>query len=92
MRRFFQLNAAERSAAATAAARRWLRAGEMRPQEERVLAQWAGLVLALAQAGRWSLRDRRALLSVIRAKAGASERNYLKLLLRHDRLRRAFGC
>jgi len=92
MRRFSQRNAAERSAAATAAARRWLRAGEMRPQEERVLAQWAGLVLALAQAGRWSLRDRRALLSVIRAKAGASERNYLKLLLRHDRLRRAFGC
>ena len=64
----------------------------MRPPEERVLAQWAGVVLALAQSGRWSLRDRRTLLSVIRAKAGASERHYLKLLLRHNRLRRAFGC
>ena len=31
--------------------------------------------------GRWSVRDRRALLSVIRAKAGASERAYLKLVL-----------
>ncbi|HEY8266707.1 MAG TPA: hypothetical protein VIG03_09040 [Steroidobacteraceae bacterium] len=92
MRRFAQREAAERAAAATAAARSWLRAGRMRRPEERMLLQWAGLVLALAQAGRWSLRDRRALLSVIRAKAGVSERNYLKLLLRHGRLRRALDC
>ena len=53
--------------------------GRLRPQEERMLAKWAGLVLALGAKGRWSLRDRRALLSVIRAKAGVSERAYLKL-------------
>ena len=70
----------------------WLNAGRLRPPEERMLAQWAGLVLALARTGRWSLRDRRALLTVIRAKTGASERAYLKLVLRHTRLRRALDC
>jgi len=57
-----------------------------------MLAQWAGLVLALGRMGRWGVRDRRRLLSLIRAKAGISERAYLKLLLRHTRLRRALDC
>ena len=38
----------------------------------------------LPRTGRWSRRDRRAsLLAVIRAKAGVSERAYLKLVLQH---------
>jgi hypothetical protein len=92
MRRFTQHEAADRSAAATSAARRWLHAGPLPPREERTLAKWAGLVLALARAGRWSLRDRRVIHSLIRAKAGISERAYLKLLLRYTRLRRALDC
>jgi hypothetical protein len=92
MRQFTQRDAAARSAAATSAAHRWLHAGWLRPPEERMLAQWAGLVLALSRASRWNLRDRRGLLSVVRAKAGVSERAYLKLLMRHARLRRALDC
>jgi hypothetical protein len=92
MRQFTQRDAAARSAAATSAAHRWLHAGRLRPPEERMLAQWAGLVLALSRASRWNLRDRRGLLSVVRAKAGVSERAYLKLLIRHARLRRALDC
>jgi len=92
LRQFTQHEAADRSAAANLAARRWLHAGSLHPQEQRMLAQWAGLVLALGRMGRWGVRDRRRLLSLIRAKAGISERTYLKLLLRHTRLRRALDC
>jgi hypothetical protein len=92
LRQFSEADARSRRAAAAAAARAWLGARRTPPDAARVLADWAGLVLALARTGRWSPRDRRGLLRIIEAKAGARERDYLELLQRHARLRRALGC
>ena len=57
-----------------------------------MLSQWAGMVLALSRRGNWSRQERKDLLRLIEAKAGASEREYLRLLLRYDRIRDALGC
>ena len=79
-------------AAASEAARAWLGAGKLRPHAVRMLSQWAGLVLALSRRGKWSRQERKNLLRLIEAKAGASEREYLRRLMRHDRIRDALGC
>jgi hypothetical protein len=92
MRRFGPANSAARRAAAAAAARAALRAGAPRAAADRALADWAGIVLALQRIGRWRQRDFRLLRNLIRAKAGVSERDYLKLFARHDRLRKLLDC
>jgi hypothetical protein len=92
LREFPRADAAERRAAAARAAGKWLGARHLSAEAARVLADWAGLVLALARTGRWSLRERRQLLRIIEAKAAASERIYLERLRRHARLRRALRC
>ncbi|HEY0099476.1 MAG TPA: hypothetical protein VGB76_11055 [Pyrinomonadaceae bacterium] len=57
--------------------------------EERAFSNFA-LVLALVpDLARWTREEKRDALAVIRAKAGADERRYLRLLCRHARLRRA---
>ena len=92
LKRFAQRDASARTAAATEAARAWLGAGKLRPQAFRMLSQWAGVVLALSRRGRWSRQERKKLLQLIEAKAGSSEREYLRQLMRHDRIRDALGC
>jgi hypothetical protein len=92
LRRFGQANSTERRDAATAAARAVLRAGSLRPGSERTLANWAGVVLALARRGRLSGHERRLLLAIIEAKASESEREYLRLLRRHERLCQFLDC
>ncbi|HJR07802.1 MAG TPA: hypothetical protein VJ842_11115 [Pyrinomonadaceae bacterium] len=66
------------------------RAGEKFTEaEERAFSNFA-LVLALVPSlARWSADEKRDALRVIRAKAGADELRYLRLLRRHARLRRA---
>jgi len=49
--------------------------------------RWAPLVLALPGVGRWSARERRELLAVIRAKGGRRESGFAPLFARHRRLR-----
>ncbi len=44
----------------------------------------------LEDLGRWTRNEKQALLRIIRAKAEADESNYLKLMQKHARLRRAF--
>jgi hypothetical protein len=58
--------------------------------EERAFSNFA-LVLALVPrlSARWTAEEKREALRVIRAKAGADELHYLRLLRRHARLRRA---
>lgn len=92
LRRFGQANSIERREAATAAARAVLRAGSLRPGSARALADWAGVVLALARRGRLSGHERRLLLAIIEAKAGESEGEYLRLLRGHERLCRFLAC
>jgi len=92
LRGFGEAGLAERRDAATAAARAVLRARSPGPGFERALADWAGVVLALAHRGTLTGHDRRLLLAIIAAKAGASEREYLRLFQRHDRLRRLLDC
>jgi hypothetical protein len=57
--------------------------------QERAFSNFA-LVLALVpDLARWTAAEKRDALSVIRAKAGADELRYLRVLCRHARLRRA---
>jgi hypothetical protein len=95
LRDFRQADTADRRSAATAAAlqrlgfsRRLLPDAHSRA----MLVRWSGLVLALTSHGSWSLRERRQLLRLIRAKAGPSERAFARQLLRHRRLLRALDC
>ncbi|HEX8422598.1 MAG TPA: hypothetical protein VF634_04265 [Pyrinomonadaceae bacterium] len=57
--------------------------------EERAFSNFA-LVLALIPGlARWTTAEKREVMQIIRAKAGADELRYLRLLCRHARLRRA---
>jgi hypothetical protein len=78
-------------AASTNAVRRALGAGREKFSEaqERAFSNFA-LVLALVpDLARWTAKEKRDALAVIRAKAGADEWRYLRLLCRHASLRRA---
>lgn len=93
--RFRNADADDRRAAATGAAERKLGVSENHrapPAVKRMFEQWASLVLALLRRSRWSPSERRQLRQLIESKAGASERAYLKSLLRHRRLRRVLDC
>jgi hypothetical protein len=92
LRHFSGTNAAGRRSASAAAAAEWLGGRRLGAGPARMLAEWAGIILALRSTGRWTQRDRQLLLAIVAAKAGASERGYLRLLRRHDRLRRALDC
>jgi hypothetical protein len=94
-RRYGQQNPGlRRQAAVTDALARLRRARSPRlsaPQRA-MLDRWAPLVLAVTEHGRWAPGERRRLLQLILAKAGRSERDYLRQLLRHPRLRALFDC
>jgi len=92
LQRFPLPEAAARRDAVSIAAARWLGARRLGAGPARILANWAGIILALRNTGRWSKRDRRQLLAIIVAKAGASEREYHRLFRMHDRLRHSLRC
>jgi len=75
-----------------AARRLGARADALSTRERAMFERWAGLVLALTGAGRWTAGERRRLLALVIAKAGRSERNFQRQLLRHRRLRQLLDC
>ncbi len=84
-----------RQSAATSAAQRKLGAARSRAAagaRRAMLDRWAGLVLALMAHGRWSGRERRELRRLIESKAGASEREFQRRILRFRRLRKLLDC
>ncbi|MBV9086658.1 MAG: hypothetical protein JOY79_04180 [Acidobacteriaceae bacterium] len=68
----------------------------MKSEASRKALQELALVFAeIPDLPRWPAEDRCALAGIIRAKAGPDERQYLRLLQRHTRLRSAvlkLGC
>lgn len=95
LRRFRQADAKIRRAAAMETAKRHLRAPKSYrpgPDVGRMLTQWAPLVFALTRRGRWNQAQRRQLLRLIEAKTRVSEREFLRRLLQHRRLRHELGC
>ncbi len=59
------------------------------PGERLAWQRWAPLLLILPRVKTWSVRDKRALVDVVRAKGGTCESEYLRRFDRHRRLRRA---
>jgi hypothetical protein len=59
------------------------------PLERRFFSDLALVLDGVRGLGRWSASERRGVGEIVRAKAGPSERRYLRLLRRHDPLRRA---
>jgi hypothetical protein len=57
--------------------------------EEHAFSNFALLLALIPSLARWTTDEKRAVLQIIRAKAGADELRYLRLLCRHARLRRA---
>jgi len=57
--------------------------------EERAFSNFALVLALLPRLARWSAEEKREALRIIRAKAGADELRYLRLLRRHAGLRRA---
>src|SRR5205085_11067754 len=57
------------------------------PDERRSFAQLAPLIALIPDLGRWPSSDRRRLVAIMRAKGGASEARYVRLLGAHARLR-----
>jgi hypothetical protein len=92
LQRFSSPDATERCRTAAVAAGKWLDGRQIGARPSRVLADWAGIILALKSTGRWSQRERRQLRAIIAAKTGKSERRFLRLFWMHDRLRRTLDC
>ena len=59
--------------------------------EREAWARWSPLLAALPGFTRWSGRERRALVPVVRAKAARRELDFLRAFPRHSRLRRRFS-
>ena len=57
--------------------------------EERAFSNFALVLALIPRLARWTTEEKRAVLQIIRAKAGADELRYLRLLCRHAPLRRA---
>ncbi len=85
----------DRSVAVRASAARVKRALAVRSSaawtgdERRAFAQMSLVAALVPDLARWPAADRRALVSLLRAKGGASERVYARRLDRHRRLRRS---
>ena len=66
-----------------------LRPRGMSPLERKAFAEYAPVLDAVPDLPRWTKAELRGVAEVLRARAGASERRYLRLFQRHERLRRA---
>lgn len=67
-----------------------LDASRLNEDERRALENFSLLLALVPDLSRWTEDEKRALARIIRAKAGADELTYLRLLQKHRRLRRAF--
>src|SRR5207247_2350856 len=59
------------------------------PLKRRAFSSFALVLDLIPDLARWPRAERDALAAIVRAKASRSERLYLRLMQRHDRLRRA---
>jgi hypothetical protein len=66
-----------------------LRPDRLPPGDRRALDEFALVLGLIPDLSRWSSAERESVTEIIRAKAGRSERQYLALLRRHRRLRKA---
>ena len=91
MRREFGGSAARIRAASETSVARTLRidSSALASLERRAFAEFALVLDLIPDLPRWSAADRDAVAAIVRAKAGRSERRYLRLLQTHARLRRA---
>jgi hypothetical protein len=91
MAREFDGDAQAIRAASVATVRRALGAGDAKfnAAEERAFSNFALVLALIPNLARWTTEERREVLQIIRAKAGADELRYLRVLCRHARLRRA---
>ena len=64
-----------------------LRIGNWSAVEHSALSDFAVVLELISDLGRWSSSEKQALVEIIRAKAGADESRYLKLMQSHERLR-----
>lgn len=64
--------------------------GSLSPAELEAFDNFAFVLALVPELPRWPLADQRALMEIIRAKAAPDETEYLRLLQRQDRLRKAF--
>ena len=89
-RRFGGSAEAIRSAAAGRVAKALgLRPVRLAPLERRAFDSFALVLDEIGDLARWTRAERGGILEIVRAKAGAPERRYLRLLQRHARLRAA---
>jgi hypothetical protein len=63
---------------------------EWKAREQVAFGNFAFALSLVPDVVRWTLEEKRALLAIIRAKAGPNETKYLRLMRGHDRLREAF--
>ncbi|MGH9367378.1 MAG: hypothetical protein ACRD3M_06870 [Thermoanaerobaculia bacterium] len=66
-----------------------LRPAGLSPLERRAFAEFALVLNGVANLGRWTKAEREGVADIVRAKAGRSERAYLRRMQRHPRLREA---
>ncbi len=78
-----------RASMATVARALDVKTDRWRADEQRACADLAPLLALIPDLARWSPEEKRLLTRIVRAKAGADELDYLRLLQRHARLRRA---
>jgi hypothetical protein len=64
-----------------------IQAAELSKVELSVFSDFAVVLLLIPDLGRWTVREKDALVQIIQAKTGASETLYLKLMQKHMRLR-----
>jgi hypothetical protein len=67
-----------------------LDAARWNEDERRALENFSLLLALIPDLPRWTVDEKRALVRIVRAKAGADELSYLRLLHKHERLRREF--
>jgi hypothetical protein len=61
----------------------------LKKRERRAFDDLALVLAAIADLGQWSISEKRGVVQIIRAKAGADETHYARLLQKHARLRSA---
>ena len=66
-----------------------IRLSTLTRDERLMFDRWSPLLACIPGIARWPAADRRALVAVIRAKAGQRESDYVKLIDAHVRLRTA---
>jgi hypothetical protein len=81
---------ARRAASASVSAALDINPSRWTEDERRALENFSLLLALIPDLARWTTEEKDSLARIIRAKAGADETTYLRLLQKHRRLRREF--